>query len=776
LPGTTALKTRTGLSPVPPSAYRRKISFRSVSIVFLCLLFGSCPRGGLAQEEAFRSYYRGLAEEDGGPSFENALESSNSYIRLAAAEELILPLLRGGAAAEDFLERRHRAGETGPQTAAAEAASFPLRPLIAAALYGLGRWEEIPALYGPEQGKEAERGPLWESLDSWDRALLLMARLRITMGAAAGTGEQAADWAAGKSGRIGFFGEAPDLALKGGLGAAAGGPGKGRSPENLAAAETAAALAENLLAYFFEAPAGAAANWAAGESGRTGLFSEAQDSALEGRRAAARSSFRRGLALFGPALEKEPELFLRYPALLDDLGRSFQFGSSGTEGLELFLEWERQAPSPALAYRLLYFAGRIARARGLYGRGAEIFERALALAPDKIQEDACVWYILDAWLRDGESSGPELLELVKTWKPRWNDAPYFSDILDRIAQRLASSGQWELFPRFLIPLEQGGDPLSRAKYAYISGRALAAGLIPPENGTEKEDQIRRFFRAAYDMGTGALYYRAMSAFFLEEPVLPPEEDGPGERRVSHREELDFLRGFFEEGVGGAAERYVRALAGELNAEELRSLVESMEKAGAYPEQIRLISSLLVRGDYRFRQRDMELLSPRPFRELIETQAGKAALAPELLFGLIRTESAFQPEIISRAGAVGLTQLMPATAGDMADRIKRRGGPDYTENLDLEDPEINAAVGAYYLNHLRGLLDHPLLAILAYNGGPNRVRRWRQAQPALPGDLFLETVEYPETREYGRRVISAAVLYGCLYYGVNPPLFLADICK
>jgi soluble lytic murein transglycosylase len=240
--------------------------------------------------------------------------------------------------------------------------------------------------------------------------------------------------------------------------------------------------------------------------------------------------------------------------------------------------------------------------------------------------------------------------------------------------------------------------------------------------------------------------------------------------------MDFLLGFFKEGLPEVAEQRIAALAGELDIEELRTLAEALEQAGAYPGQIRLVSSYLARGDYKFRRRDLELLSPQPFRELIETQAREAGLAPELLYGLIRTESAFQPEIASRVGALGLTQLMPATAADMAGRIKRRGGPDYTENLDLGDPEINTHIGAYYLNYLLDLLDHPLLGILAYNGGLSRVRRWRRAQTALPGDLFLETVEYPETREYGRKVISATALYGYLYYGLNPPPILADICK
>jgi soluble lytic murein transglycosylase len=125
--------------------------------------------------------------------------------------------------------------------------------------------------------------------------------------------------------------------------------------------------------------------------------------------------------------------------------------------------------------------------------------------------------------------------------------------------------------------------------------------------------------------------------------------------------------------------------------------------------------------------------------------------------------------------------MPATAADMAGRIRRQGGPDYTEALNLRDPEINVRIGSFYLAYLRDLLEHPLLSILAYNGGMNRVRRWyREAvpdtAPSLAGDLFLETVELAETRNYGRKVISAALIYGYLYYDVKADSFLADICR
>jgi soluble lytic murein transglycosylase len=242
--------------------------------------------------------------------------------------------------------------------------------------------------------------------------------------------------------------------------------------------------------------------------------------------------------------------------------------------------------------------------------------------------------------------------------------------------------------------------------------------------------------------------------------------------------MEFLLGFFEYGAAPFAFPHIEALEKGLSLSELRSLAKALEKAELYPEAVRLIASCMEREDYEPTRADWEIYYPRPFQKLIEENADGAGLGRETLFGLVRTESAFQPDVVSRAGAVGLTQLMPSTAADMAGRIKARGGPDYTGEggPDLRDPAVNVRIGAVYLSYLTDRLESPFLALLGYNGGMNRVRRWRGGKPDLPGDLFLETVEYPETREYGRKVLSAALIYGYLYYDLKMEPFFSDMFK
>jgi hypothetical protein len=116
----------------------------------------------------------------------------------------------------------------------------------------------------------------------------------------------------------------------------------------------------------------------------------------------------------------------------------------------------------------------------------------------------------------------------------------------------------------------------------------------------------------------------------------------------------------------------------------------------------------------------------PYRALIDAAARGADIQPWLLVAVVRAESGFDPRAVSRAGAAGLTQLMPATASDRA-------------VVDVFDPADNLRAGA---EHLRALLDRfgsLTLALAAYNAGPATVERYDGVPP------------YRETRDYVRKV-------------------------
>jgi soluble lytic murein transglycosylase len=174
---------------------------------------------------------------------------------------------------------------------------------------------------------------------------------------------------------------------------------------------------------------------------------------------------------------------------------------------------------------------------------------------------------------------------------------------------------------------------------------------------------------------------------------------------------------------------------------------------------------------RFEAEDVRRLYPRPWLAEVATASVSTGLGEYLLYALIRSESLFDASAASSAGAIGLTQLMPTTAADVA---KKAG----YESFDLGDPVTNLTLGSRYLAEMIRRLDGERLdAFFAYNAGITRVRQWKAAaaSPApLDADLFLETLPYAETREYGRKVLAAAVVYAGLYYEKNAAQIVREL--
>jgi soluble lytic murein transglycosylase len=137
-----------------------------------------------------------------------------------------------------------------------------------------------------------------------------------------------------------------------------------------------------------------------------------------------------------------------------------------------------------------------------------------------------------------------------------------------------------------------------------------------------------------------------------------------------------------------------------------------------------------------------------WRAVIEEEAGRSGLDPALVAAVIAVESGGDAHARSGKGAVGLMQLMPATAREMAVRMRE---PEPTED-DLLTPTVNIRLGTAYLRRQIDLYENLSLALAAYNAGPGNVRRWLEATPAdWPAERVLREQAFPETLSYVRRV-------------------------
>lgn len=144
--------------------------------------------------------------------------------------------------------------------------------------------------------------------------------------------------------------------------------------------------------------------------------------------------------------------------------------------------------------------------------------------------------------------------------------------------------------------------------------------------------------------------------------------------------------------------------------------------------------------------------PDRYWEEVKVAAEGYAYEPRLFHALVREESNFNRQIRSHAGAIGLSQLMPATAKQTAGWLKIPVG-------DLDDPANNLKIGARYLDSvIKSSGGSPFLALAGYNAGPGRVRQWLGQWGNVPTDEYVERIPFRETRGYVRRVTTTWQTY------------------
>jgi soluble lytic murein transglycosylase len=141
--------------------------------------------------------------------------------------------------------------------------------------------------------------------------------------------------------------------------------------------------------------------------------------------------------------------------------------------------------------------------------------------------------------------------------------------------------------------------------------------------------------------------------------------------------------------------------------------------------------------------------PLRYEQIVQGHADNYGLEPQLVAAVIYQESKFDADAVSESGAVGLMQLLPATAQGIADRT---GGTGWHER-DLVDPELNVRYGAWYLRHLLDKYGDEELALAAYNAGQANVDRWRDEGVGI---------QFDETRHYVQRVQELKAIYARAY--------------
>lgn len=150
-----------------------------------------------------------------------------------------------------------------------------------------------------------------------------------------------------------------------------------------------------------------------------------------------------------------------------------------------------------------------------------------------------------------------------------------------------------------------------------------------------------------------------------------------------------------------------------------------------------------------------LLFPLKFEKDIKIYAKEYYLTPELVASVINVESGFDQTQVSNVGAIGLMQLMPSTALEIADKLM-------IENFkidDLYDPTVNIRFGCFYLRYLLDFYNDNLNnALASYNAGLSNVNSWLINSEYSADGENLNNIPYKETRNFVNKIYNNLKVY------------------
>ena len=151
--------------------------------------------------------------------------------------------------------------------------------------------------------------------------------------------------------------------------------------------------------------------------------------------------------------------------------------------------------------------------------------------------------------------------------------------------------------------------------------------------------------------------------------------------------------------------------------------------------------------------------PRKYSEIVSQEAKENGLEEALVYAVIKAESNFDSDAVSRVGAIGLMQLMPDTFRWM---LQRDGNTDLTTD-DMTDPTVNIRYGCHYLAYLSTKYTELKTIAAAYNAGDGSVDGWLENPDYSDDGVTLKEIPYPETAAYVEKIANNYIKYKELYY-------------
>jgi soluble lytic murein transglycosylase len=361
----------------------------------------------------------------------------------------------------------------------------------------------------------------------------------------------------------------------------------------------------------------------------------------------------------------------------------------------------------------------------------------------RLSQDAASPYALALALSLAEDRDPAALDYFKRVRP--------ADLDDEaIAWRVRAalwSGDWPQVAQALAALSDKERPLAR--WRYWAARSAAQLGHPAE--------ARRLYESVLADDD---YYSAMAAARLHRPVVPHPQVLPVDREtlaaLERTPALVRARELFLCGLRPEAAVEWQLGYESLTAPERLQAIHLAASWGWYDQSVAAATAEHVFNDYA-------LLYPRPYDAPVSAAAELSGLSPDVIYGVVRQESLYRTDAVSRAGARGLMQLEPGTARITA-RYSNRQRPLLS---DLFDPYTNISLGTARLRMLLDRFEGQMpVALAGYDAGVNAAARWLPARP-IDTDIWIENIPYGETRGYVEHVLWHSLLFSWLRSGGEP---------
>jgi soluble lytic murein transglycosylase len=332
---------------------------------------------------------------------------------------------------------------------------------------------------------------------------------------------------------------------------------------------------------------------------------------------------------------------------------------------------------------------------------------------------------------------PEALD----WYSRLTRHPLDADAREWRLRTAIYHGAWDKARAWIeqLPDEARGEQ----RWRYWLARSYEG--LPGEAHAQKA----RALYAALAVERG--YYPYLAADRIQQVYALRHRPVPADPALRSRLELQpaalRAREFHALGLLPQARNEWRGFTAGQSPLELRQSAVIAQNWGWHPQAI----MTLARSAY---WDDLNLRYPLLYKDEALGAARRAAVDSGWVYGIMRAESLFISDARSHANAIGLMQLLPATARQVA----RGLGLAYHGERTLLDPAANLRLGAEYLRQMRDRFGGNLaMATAAYNAGPQRVQHWRP-RTRLPADVWVENIPFNETRTYVQRVMEHAVAF------------------